>query len=74
MVQLQGQGIACGHGVAAAKQAIAGMAPVAEVQVDLAAGRVEGRGANHTDAVIEAIRAMCYEVGPAKACQSCCCS
>jgi copper chaperone len=49
MVQLQVKGMTCGHCLAAVKQAIAGMAPVAEVQVDLAAGRVEVRGTSHTD-------------------------
>jgi copper chaperone CopZ len=66
MVQLHVKGRTCGHGVAASKQAIAGVASVAEVQVDLAAGRLEVPGASHMDAVIEAIRAVGYEVGPAK--------
>jgi copper chaperone len=72
MIQLQVKGMTCSHCVAAVREAVAEVAPVAEVTVDLAAGRVEVRGAERAEPVIEAIRAAGYEVGPAETRQSGC--
>jgi copper chaperone len=75
MLELNVKGMTCGHCVAAVREAVADVAPMAEVRVDLAAGRVEVRGAERSEPVVEAIRAAGYEVGPVetrKAACGCC--
>ena len=72
MLELNVKGMTCGHCVAAVREAVAEVAPTAEVRVDLAAGRVEVRGAERIEPVVEAIRAAGYEIGPAKTGKSAC--
>ncbi|MEK0082342.1 heavy-metal-associated domain-containing protein [Benzoatithermus flavus] len=63
MLELGVKGMTCGHCIAAIREAVAEVAPAAEV--DLARGRVAVRGAERAESV-EAIRAAGYEVGPAE--------
>jgi copper chaperone len=74
MLQLQVRGMTCGHCAAAVRQAVASVAPGAEVQVDVATGRVAVRGTDRVEAVAAAIREAGYEVGePAPRRSGCAC-
>jgi copper chaperone len=66
MLELSVKGMTCSHCVAAVKEAVAEVAPGAEVAVDLAQGRVAVRGAERAESVVAAIRAAGYEVAPAE--------
>lgn len=58
----QVQGMSCGHCVRAVTEAVQQVDPQAEVQVDLAAGRVEVRSAQPRDALARAIQDEGYTV------------
>ena len=56
------QGMTCGHCVKAVTQAVKGVDANAEVQVDLATGKVEVRSDSDRAALAEAIREEGYAV------------
>ena len=59
------KGMTCGHCEAAVVQAVKRAAPLAEVRIERAAGRVSVSGAADRQQVTEAIRAEGYEVAGA---------
>ncbi len=58
----QVQGMSCGHCVGAVTQAIRALDPQAEVQVDLASGRVEVQSGQERAALAAAIEEEGYKV------------
>ncbi|HZY15977.1 MAG TPA: cation transporter [Ramlibacter sp.] len=60
----QVQGMTCGHCVRAVTQALKSLDPQAEVQVDLAAGRVEVQSQQDRAALAQAIAEEGYQVAP----------
>ena len=62
MITLKVEGMSCGHCVRAVTEAIRGIDPKAEVQVDLAAGTVRAETAAPPGAVAAAVEEEGYKV------------
>ncbi len=58
----QVQGMSCGHCSAAVTQAVKALDPAAEVQVDLASGRVDVQSQQDPAAIAKAIEQEGYQV------------
>lgn len=58
----QVQGMSCGHCAGAVKQAVQSVDPQAEVQVDLASGKVEVQSRQDAAAIARAIEEEGYKV------------
>lgn len=58
----QVQGMSCGHCAGAVKQAVKAIDPQAQVQVDLASGRVEVQSQQDAAAIARAIEDEGYKV------------
>lgn len=61
MMEFKVAGMSCGHCVRAVSEAIRGIDPQAEVEVDLAAGRVSVQSRQSVDVLLAAIRDEGYE-------------
>lgn len=62
MTELKVDGMTCGHCASTVKKAVAGVAPGADVQVDLPSGKVRIHGAPDEATVKAAIRDAGYPV------------
>lgn len=60
MIEFEVKDATCGHCVAAITKAVEGVAPAAQVQVDLSAHTVRVEGANDAAAIESAIREAGY--------------
>jgi len=65
MQQFNVQGMTCGHCVRAVTQAITAQDPAAEVQIDLAAGKVETNAQLPPERIIQLIAEEGYSATPA---------